>query len=70
MATPFVQGRLGEEYLVVTIESECGCCGRELEIVIDSDMKIHSVSEGAEPMVFQPDVHWDDFNEPNIIHVY
>ena len=70
MATPFVQGRLRDEHLVVKIESECAHCGRGLEIVIDSEMKIRSVSEWAEPVVFQPDVNWAQFEEPNIIHAY
>ncbi len=70
MATPFVQGRLRDERLVVKIESECAHCGRRLKIVLDSEMKILSVSEGAEPMVFQPDVNWAHFDEPNIIHAY
>ena len=70
MATPFVQGRLTESYLEIKIETECACCGRGLEIVIDSSMKILSVSYGAEPMVFAPHVDWAGFNEPNIIHAY
>ena len=70
MATPFVQGRLMDEHLVVKIESECDHCGRRLDIVIDSEMKIRSVSADAEPMVFQPDVNWALFDEPNIIHAY
>ena len=70
MATPFVQGRLTDNYLEIKIKTECACCGRGLEIVVSSDMKIVSVSEGAEPMVFQPHVDWVGFNEPNIIHAY
>ena len=70
MATPFVQGRLTGSYLEIKIETECACCGRGLEIVVSSDMKIVSVSEGAAPMVFQPNVDWASFDEPNIIHAY
>ncbi len=70
MAMPFVQGRLRDEQLVVKIESECAHCGRRLKIVLDSEMKILSVSKGAEPMVFEPDVNWAQFDEPNIIHAY
>jgi hypothetical protein len=70
MATPFVQGRLRNKQLVVKIESECAHCGRGLKIVLDSEMEIRSVSAGAEPMVFQPDVNWAQFDEPNIIHAY
>ena len=70
MATPFVQGRLTDSYLEIKIETECACCGLDLKIVVDSDMRIVSVSEGAEPMVFQPHVDWANFSEPNIIHTY
>jgi len=58
MATLFVQGRLFEKYLEVKIETECACCGRGLEIVIESEMEILSVSYGAEPRVFVPHIDW------------
>jgi hypothetical protein len=33
-------------------------------------MEFRSISQGATPLVFQPDVNWAEFTEPNIIHAY
>lgn len=70
MATPFVQGRLRDEPLEVCIETECGHCGEALHIVMDSELGYRVEEAGAEPMVFSPQVDWQEFDEPNIIHAY
>ena len=70
MATPFVQGRLRDEVLEVQIETECAHCGRELAFSLDNRMKVSSMSEGADPLVFEPNVDWEHFKEPNILHAY
>ncbi len=73
MATSFVQGRLRNEGLAIEIETECGCCGQELRIhsVYDGNSLMHEVrTEGAEPLVFEPQLDWSRFTEPSIIHAY
>ncbi len=70
MAAPFVQGRLRNEPLSVTIETECAHCARPLCITLDSEMKYHVEEVGAEPLVFEPHINWATFTEPNIIHAY
>lgn len=70
MATPFVQGRLRGEQLRVTIETACGHCGRPMHLTVDSDMQVLDQDEGADPLVFEPQVDWESFTGPNIIHAY
>jgi hypothetical protein len=61
---------LRKEYLAVTIETECSHCNRALRLVVDSDLEFRVETEGAEPMVFEPQVDWSTFTEPSIIHAY
>jgi hypothetical protein len=70
VATPFVQGRLRKQELSVTIETECAQSERSLHIVVDSQMRCRIEEAGAEPLVFEPQVDWKAFEEPNIIHAY
>ena len=70
MAAPFVQGKLRDEFLSVIIESECGHCGQPIRIELDSDMNIGSIEKDSTPLVFEPDVDWSDFKEPNICDAY
>ncbi len=70
MATPFVQGRLREVPLAVEIRTACAHCGQPLQLTVDGDMRYHVQTAGAEPLIFEPDVNWETFTEPNIIHAY
>lgn len=70
LATPFVQGRLREEKLEVSVVTECAMTGRELRMVIDSDLGFQILTPGADPYVFQPHLDWEQFSAPNIIHDY
>jgi len=65
-----VQGRLKKEYLSVVVETECKHCGREMRINVDSDMKISILDDGTKPLVFMPDVVWNNFAGQNIIDAY
>ena len=41
-----------------------------MRFAIDHELN-HSVLEGgSEPLVFEPDIDWDVFSDPNIIHGY
>ena len=70
MATPFVQGRLFGEELSVEIRTECGCCGKSMHLTVTSDLRYEVHDAGAEPLVFEPELDWSCFTDPNIIHGY
>lgn len=69
IASPFVQGRLRNEYLSISIETECGHCGKPLNLEIDSELN-YSVAEaraGAEPRVYAPMLDVAKLDDPSII---
>lgn len=70
MATPFVQGHLRNEPLIVEISTSCAHCARPIQIQMDQDLNYTVHSPGAEPLIFEPELNWDKFAEPNIIHAY
>ncbi len=70
MATPFVQGRLREERVEVEAVTTCSQTGREIRLLIDSDMNWQVLSAGADPYVFEPHIDWQSFSAPSIIHDY
>jgi hypothetical protein len=65
-----VQGQLRKSNLVVEINTTCAHCGRPIEIVVDSDLNYRIVEQGRTPLVFEPDVDWSRFKDPNIIDGY
>lgn len=65
-----MQGRLREKHLSVTIDTSCAHCDRPMQFGLDSDMVFRNQSMGAEPMVFMPQIDWDNFKEPNIIDAF
>ena len=68
IAAPFVQGRLRNESLNALIETRCGHCGQPMRLSLDSQMRYRVHDQGAEPLVFHPEVDWEQFTDPNIIH--
>lgn len=70
MATPFVQGRLRNAAVEVTISTTCAHCHEPLHIVLDSQMRSRVKEAAAAPLVFEPHVDWRTFREPNIIYGY
>lgn len=70
MAVPFVQGQLRKEYVSVEVETRCKHCGRALHQAIDGDMHVSVREADASPLVFMPDVDWDNFAERTIIDSY
>jgi hypothetical protein len=70
MATPFVQGRLRQESLVIEIRTTCAHCAWPIHIVVDSDLRYHIQTAEAMPLIFEPHINWETFAEPNIIHAY
>jgi hypothetical protein len=41
-----------------------------LVLEIDEELRWTVISEGSSPLLFEPDMHWDTFRGPNIIHDY
>jgi len=37
---------------------------------VDEELRWHVASRGAAPLLFEPDIQWDKFRGPNIIHDY
>jgi hypothetical protein len=65
-----VQGRLRKESLSVTVDTVCAHCNHPIKIKIDSKMNYQVGQEGANLFVFRPQIDWDSFSEPNIIHAF
>jgi hypothetical protein len=66
-ATPFVQGKLRNQYLNVQIETECAHCSRSMEIWVDSDLNYKTNDERCKPIIFVPDVDLLNLKEDSII---
>ena len=65
-----MQGHLTGERIEVEIETECKHCGEALHITVDSDLGWSVAEPGARVLVFSPDVDWQGFTDPTIIHAY
>jgi hypothetical protein len=65
-----VQGHLRQSSLEVEIHTSCAHCGSPMGLVVDSDLDHRIVEGGQTPLVFEPEVDWSRFNDPNIIHGY
>jgi hypothetical protein len=70
MATPFVEGRLRNTLLTVTIDSECAHSATHIRIAVDSPMTCRAEGDAATALVFEPEVNWETFTESNIIRAY
>jgi hypothetical protein len=70
MATPFVQGRLLGRRLTATVQTSCAHCGKPMTFDLDSEMVFMNRSPGSEPVVFMPDVNWEEHKEPSIIDAF
>ena len=69
-ATPFVQGRLRGESLVVKVATGCAHCSRPMHIQIDSELSYSVEEAGADPMIFVPTVDLYALDEPTIIDAF
>ncbi len=65
-----MEGRIRNQPISVDIQSECAHCGRELRLRVDSELRWSLADSDAEPLVFEPEVDWETFSEPNITHAY
>lgn len=67
MATPFVQGRLRQQPVSITVETRCEHCLEPMTLTIDDDMNFSVEQSEAEPMIFTPDVDVYDVEAPSIV---
>jgi hypothetical protein len=61
---------LREEHLEIAITTECARSAQPIHLTIDSDLSYRIDDESAQPLVFEPEVDWGSFEEPNIIKAY
>ena len=62
-----MQGRLRQEFLSFTIETECAHCRQSLHLELDSDLNYRVVETGAAPLVYAPMVDFKKLKDPSII---
>ncbi len=68
-ATPFVQGRLRNTQLSVTVRTECAHCKEPMELTINSDLNCSVKGEG-DFMIFMPDVDLLGLEDESIINAF
>ena len=69
-ATPFVQGRLRDEEVSISVASECALSKRPMNMEIDSDMNCTCEDQNCNPVIFVPDVDFKNVRDPNIIDAF
>ena len=62
-----MQGRLRNERLSFTVQTECGHCGKPLHLEIDSEMNYSVLEDGAAPLVYAPLLDVTQLEAPSII---
>jgi hypothetical protein len=65
-----VQGHLRKSPLEVEIKSTCTHSGEAIELVVDSELNYRIEKGGPNPLVFEPEIDWPRFKDPNIIDGY
>ena len=65
-----MQGRLQNEPVAVEIETQCRHCGAPLHIGLDGALAASVREAEARPLVFTPDVDWQNFADRTIIDKY
>lgn len=65
-----MQGQIRKSFLEVEIDTRCAQTGRAMKFVVDSELNHRIVEGGDAPLVFEPDVDWKKFKDPNIIDGY
>lgn len=62
-----MEGRLWKENLTTDIETACAHCGRGLHLTLDNNLAFRVREQDANPLIFSPEVNWDQLSAPNII---
>ena len=63
-------GRLQNKDLPFTINTNCANSGKQIQIEIDSEMNIISMTEGADPMYSMALINTDKMKEKSIVDVF
>ena len=63
-------GRLQNKDLTFTINTKCANSGKEIQIDLDSEMNITSMTAGAEPMYSMALINTDKMKEKSIVDVF
>lgn len=65
-----MQGHLRKSRLEVEINTSCAHCSETIELVVDSELNYRIENGGPDPLVFEPEIDWNEFKDPNIIDGY
>ena len=65
-----MQGQLTGKPQEVVVRTECVHCSQPMHIEIDSGMNYRVREQGADPMVFVPDVDFRKLAEPSITDAF
>jgi len=65
-----VQGLLRSAPLTVEITTTCAHCRQRMRFEVDSELSWRILEGGSSPLVFEPEVDWATFSDPNIIDGY
>ena len=65
-----MQGQLRGTDLSVEITTRCAHSQKPMRLIVDSRLTYDVLEGGPDPLVFEPDVDWAVFTDPNIIHRY
>jgi hypothetical protein len=65
-----VQGKLRKKLISFVIKTRCANSGQPMQIEIDSELKIKSVEQGANPLIFVPKVNFFTLKDPSIIEAF
>jgi hypothetical protein len=70
IAAPFVYGKLRDEELFFTINSECANSGKPIKIELDGDLNIINVDKDSEPMYCIALMDTSKTKEPSIVDIF
>jgi hypothetical protein len=65
-----VYGRLRNEELFFTVNSECANSGKMMKIELDGNLNIISVNEGSEPMFCIALMNTAKTKDPSIVDIF
>lgn len=65
-----MQGQLRNENLQARIDTQCTHCGQPIQFELDSQLNIHVLTPGADPLGFIPMVDFARLEDPSIIDAF
>lgn len=63
-----MQGKLLDTELSIEISTGCACREQPIRLAVDTELNYRILEGGPALLVFEPDVDWAHFTDPNIIH--